>query len=71
MSEPVTVVIADDHPMIRHGLRLTLDDLPGIQVVGEATDGQQAVELAESLQPDVLIWTSTCPGSTASTPPGR
>src|SRR6516162_1386192 len=62
MSEPVTVVIADDHPMIRHGLRLTLDDLPGIQVVGEATDGQQAVELAESLQPDVLIMDINMPG---------
>jgi DNA-binding NarL/FixJ family response regulator len=55
MSEPTTVVIADDHPMVRQGLRLTLDDLPGIQVVGEATTGQQAVDLAESLQPDVLI----------------
>jgi DNA-binding NarL/FixJ family response regulator len=55
MSEPTTVVIADDHPMIRQGLRLTLGALPGIEVVGEATTGQQAVELAESLQPDVLI----------------
>ncbi len=55
MSEPTTVVIADDHPMVRQGLRLTLDDLPGIQVVGEATTGRQAVDLAESLQPDVLI----------------
>ncbi len=55
MSEPTTVVIADDHPMIRQGLRLTLDNLPGIQVAGEATTGRQAVELAESLQPDVLI----------------
>jgi DNA-binding NarL/FixJ family response regulator len=55
MSEPTTVVIADDHPMIRQGLRLALDHLPGIQVIGEATTGQQAVELAESLQPDVLI----------------
>ncbi len=55
MSEPTTVVIADDHPMIRQGLRLTLDDLPGIQVIGEATTGRQAVQLAESLQPDVLI----------------
>jgi DNA-binding NarL/FixJ family response regulator len=55
MSDPVTVVIADDHPMIRQGLRLTLDGLPGIEVVGEATTGQQAVDLGESLQPDVLI----------------
>jgi len=55
MTEPTTVVIADDHPMIRQGLRLTLDQLPGIQVIGEATTGRQAVELAESLQPDVLI----------------
>jgi len=55
MNEPTTVVIADDHPMVRQGLRLTLGDLPGIEVVGEATTGQQAIELAESLQPDVLI----------------
>ena len=55
MSEPVTVVIADDHPMVRQGLRLTLGTLPGIQVIGEATTGPQAVELADSLQPDVLI----------------
>jgi DNA-binding NarL/FixJ family response regulator len=55
MTEPTTVVIADDHPMIRQGLRLTLDQLPGIQVIGEATTGRQAVELAESLQPDMLI----------------
>jgi DNA-binding NarL/FixJ family response regulator len=55
MSDLVTVVIADDHPMIRQGLRLTLDGLPGIEVIGEATTGQQAVDLGESLQPDVLI----------------
>jgi DNA-binding NarL/FixJ family response regulator len=55
MSEPVTVVIADDHPMVRQGLRLTLGTLPSIQVIGEATTGRQAVELADSLQPDVLI----------------
>ena len=55
MNELTTVVIADDHPMVRQRLRLTLGDLPGIEVVGEATTGQQAIELAESLQPDVLI----------------
>jgi DNA-binding NarL/FixJ family response regulator len=55
MTEPVTVLIADDHPMVRQGLHLTLGTLPGIEVIGEATTGQQAVELAESLQPDVLI----------------
>ena len=55
MTEPTTVVIADDHPMVRQGLRLTLGTLPGIEVVGEATTGQQAVQLAEQLQPDVLI----------------
>jgi DNA-binding NarL/FixJ family response regulator len=55
MSEPVTVLIADDHPMVLQGLHLTLGALPGIEVIGEATTGQQAVELAESFQPDVLI----------------
>jgi DNA-binding NarL/FixJ family response regulator len=55
MSEPTTVLIADDHPMVRQGLHLTLGALPGIEVIGEATTGRQAVELADSLQPDVLI----------------
>jgi DNA-binding NarL/FixJ family response regulator len=50
-----TVLIADDHPMVRQGLRAVLDAAPGIEVIGEATDGRDAVDLAVELNPDVVL----------------
>jgi DNA-binding NarL/FixJ family response regulator len=49
------VLLADDHRLLREGLRLVLDVQPGITVVGEAEDGRQAVEMAEELHPDVVV----------------
>lgn len=51
----VTILLADDHPLIRRGLRNLLATEPGFSVVGEAEDGLQAVQLAESLQPGIMI----------------
>ena len=51
----VTVLLADDHPIVRHGLRHLLEDAPDIRIVGEASDGLQAVRLTEKLKPNVLI----------------
>jgi two-component system response regulator NreC len=51
----VTILLADDHPLIRRGLRNLLATETGFSVVGEAEDGLQAVQLAESLQPGILI----------------
>jgi two-component system, NarL family, response regulator NreC len=51
----IQLVIADDHHLVRQGLKMLLDAQPDIQVVGEACDGQEAVNLAQSLKPDVLI----------------
>ena len=48
-------MLADDHKLIRAGLRLVVDQQPDLSVVGEADDGRQAVELAKSLQPDVVV----------------
>ncbi len=62
MSETVTVVIADDHPLFRNGLRLALDHTEGIGVVGEASTGPDAVELAASLQPDIVVMDLDLPG---------
>jgi DNA-binding NarL/FixJ family response regulator len=51
----VRVLIADDQALIRTGFRMILDAEPGIEVVGEATDGAEALELAASLDPDVIL----------------
>jgi DNA-binding NarL/FixJ family response regulator len=51
----IRVVIAEDHTLVRQGIRAMLDDFQDIEVVGEALDGMQAVESVESLNPDVLI----------------
>ena len=52
---PIRVVLADDHVLIRAGLKALLHSLPNIQVVGEASDGHEAVDVVEKLQPDVVI----------------
>lgn len=51
----IRVVVADDHGVVRKGLRLVLSEDPEIEIVGEACDGEEAVAMAESLAPDVMI----------------
>ena len=51
----IRVLLADDHNIMRKGLRLLLERQPNIIVVGEASDGRECVELAESAQPDVVV----------------
>ena len=51
----VTVVLADDHPVFRDGLRFVLRQAPDIEVVGEAVDGDEALRLVADLDPDVVV----------------
>ena len=51
----IRVLLADDHKLMRAGLRLVVDQQPDLSVVGEADDGRQAVELAKSLKPNVVV----------------
>jgi DNA-binding NarL/FixJ family response regulator len=61
-TEPIRVVLADDHPIIRDGLTALLTALDGIEVVGTAANGADAVRAAITLRPDVLIMDLHMPG---------
>jgi DNA-binding NarL/FixJ family response regulator len=58
----VRVLLADDQPLVRAGLRVLLADTPGIDVVGEAENGAQAVQQARDVQPDVVVMDIRMPG---------
>jgi DNA-binding NarL/FixJ family response regulator len=58
----IRIVLADDHPMFRYGLRAVLGSDPGVELVGEAGSGDEAVALAGELRPDVVLMDLTMPG---------
>jgi DNA-binding NarL/FixJ family response regulator len=62
MIERIQVLIADDHPLFRDGLRVMLEAADGFGVVGEATTGEEAVALTASLRPDVVLMDIAMPG---------
>src|ERR671932_1227874 len=62
MEDAVRVLIADDHPLFREGMRGRLDRVADVAVVGEAESGDEAVELARKLKPDVILMDIKMPG---------
>lgn len=62
-AAPITVLLADDHSSVRAGLRLLLETAEGIEVVGEAADGQAALQQVRALQPDVVLMDARMPGT--------
>jgi serine phosphatase RsbU (regulator of sigma subunit)/DNA-binding NarL/FixJ family response regulator len=59
--EPIRVMIVDDHSMVRRGLATILRIRPGLELVGEASDGREALELCERVQPDVILMDMVMP----------
>jgi two-component system invasion response regulator UvrY len=59
----IRVAIADDHPLVRAGLRQVVHDEPSMQVVGEASDADETIALASAVQPDVLLLDISMPGA--------
>jgi DNA-binding NarL/FixJ family response regulator len=62
MMNKIAVLLVDDHSLVRRGFRRMLEDAPEIDVVGEATDGAEAVRLAEKLRPHVIVMDCALPG---------
>lgn len=62
MSAPIRILVADDHLIIRQGLRLILETQAGFEMVGEAADGAEAVNLCTELKPDVVLMDLRMPG---------
>jgi NarL family two-component system response regulator LiaR len=55
MPNSIQILICDDHPIVRIGLKSLLNETPGMELVGEAVDGEEAVRSAKSIKPDVII----------------
>jgi DNA-binding NarL/FixJ family response regulator len=62
MNQAIRVLVADDHPIVRQGLRLLLSVEPGFELVGEAKNGAEAVALTDSAAPDVVVLDLMMPG---------
>lgn len=62
MSDPVTVLLADDHQLVREGVRAFLETQDDIEIVGEAATGEEAVSLTQALVPDVVLMDLSMPG---------
>jgi len=69
--KPVRVLLADDHTLVRAGLRKLLESLPDIEVVGEASDGLELLELAARMQPHVILMDIAMPGLNGLEATGR
>jgi len=61
MKNPIRVLLADNHPIVRAGIRAELEKIPTVEVVGEVNDGREAVEKVKELMPDIVFMDITMP----------
>ena len=59
----ITVLLVDDHALVRRGFRRLLEDDPAITIVGEGNNGDEAIALAKELEPDVIVMDAAMPGT--------
>lgn len=62
MQKKITVLLVDDHSLVRRGFRRMLEDEPDMEVVGEAGDGEESIRLAKELHPEVVVMDCALPG---------
>ncbi len=67
MTSTITVLLVDDHALVRRGFRRLLQDDPSISVVGEAGNGEEAIRMVEALKPDVVVMDAAMPGTSGLT----
>jgi len=63
MPDNITVLLVDDHSLVRRGFRRILEDAPDIRVLGEASDGDEAIRLADQLKPQLIVMDCALPGT--------
>lgn len=68
---PIRIVVADDHALVREGIRRVLDDVTGFEVIAEAGNGHEALDLVQETTPDVLLLDLTMPGLSGLEVTGR
>jgi DNA-binding NarL/FixJ family response regulator len=61
-NQALRVILADDHPIVRAGIREAIRELPGVEVVGEVTDGREAFKMVESVRPNLVLMDISMPG---------
>ena len=70
-KEGIKVLLAEDHVVVRESIRQALENEAKIEVVGEANNGLEAVEMAKRLNPDVILWIYLCRSLMVSKPPRK
>ena len=62
MTNPIEVLLVEDHQVVRHGLRLLIESQPNMRVVGEASSGEEAIDLLKTTTPNLVVFDVSLPG---------